>query len=51
MVILTVLSLPEVVVPHLSAYCPIAAGMLYLSHVRDPLIGEPFSNRVEKSSQ
>ncbi|KAJ9089108.1 hypothetical protein DSO57_1016206 [Entomophthora muscae] len=30
MVILTILSLTEVVVPHLSAYCPLAAGMLYL---------------------
>ena len=31
MVILTVLSLAEVVVPHLGAYRPLAAGMLYLS--------------------
>ncbi|KAJ9055915.1 hypothetical protein DSO57_1038414 [Entomophthora muscae] len=31
MVILTVLSLAKVVVPHLGAYCPLAAGMLYLS--------------------
>ncbi|KAJ9052352.1 hypothetical protein DSO57_1035099 [Entomophthora muscae] len=32
MVILTVLSLAKVVVPHLGAYHPIAADMLYLSH-------------------
>ncbi|KAJ9067140.1 hypothetical protein DSO57_1002626 [Entomophthora muscae] len=31
MVILTILSLAEVVVPYLGAYCPLAAGMLYLS--------------------
>ncbi|KAJ9082664.1 hypothetical protein DSO57_1002610 [Entomophthora muscae] len=31
MVILTILSLAEVVVPLLGAYCPLAAGMLYLS--------------------
>ncbi|KAJ9050228.1 hypothetical protein DSO57_1016372 [Entomophthora muscae] len=31
MVILIILSLAEVVVPHLGAYCPLAAGMLYLS--------------------
>ncbi|KAJ9080451.1 hypothetical protein DSO57_1024804 [Entomophthora muscae] len=31
MIILTILSLAEIVVPHLSAYCPLAAGMLYLS--------------------
>ncbi|KAJ9048399.1 hypothetical protein DSO57_1035412 [Entomophthora muscae] len=30
MVILIVLSLAEVVVPHLGAYCSLAAGMLYL---------------------
>ncbi|KAJ9079615.1 hypothetical protein DSO57_1033509 [Entomophthora muscae] len=32
MVILTILSLAEVVLPHLGAYYPLAAGMLYLSH-------------------
>ncbi|KAJ9071495.1 hypothetical protein DSO57_1036333 [Entomophthora muscae] len=32
MVILTILSLAEVIVPHLGAYCPSAADMLYLSH-------------------
>ncbi|KAJ9068102.1 hypothetical protein DSO57_1032016 [Entomophthora muscae] len=32
MLILTILSLAEVVVPHLGAYRPLAAGMLYLSH-------------------
>ncbi|KAJ9058274.1 hypothetical protein DSO57_1013964 [Entomophthora muscae] len=31
MVILTIISLAEVAVPHLGAYCPLAAGMLYLS--------------------
>ncbi|KAJ9064247.1 hypothetical protein DSO57_1032475 [Entomophthora muscae] len=31
MIILTILSLAEVVVPHLDAYCPLAADMLYLS--------------------
>ena len=31
MVILTILSLAEVVVPHLGAYRPLAAGVLYLS--------------------
>ncbi|KAJ9062248.1 hypothetical protein DSO57_1012697 [Entomophthora muscae] len=31
MVILTILSLAEVVVPHLGAYRPLTAGMLYLS--------------------
>ncbi|KAJ9051241.1 hypothetical protein DSO57_1006492 [Entomophthora muscae] len=31
MVILIILSLDEAVVPYLGAYCPLAAGMLYLS--------------------
>ncbi|KAJ9076962.1 hypothetical protein DSO57_1021303 [Entomophthora muscae] len=31
MIILTICSLTEVVVPHLNAYCPLAANMLYLS--------------------
>ncbi|KAJ9087231.1 hypothetical protein DSO57_1035171 [Entomophthora muscae] len=31
MVILTILSLAKVVVPNLGAYCPLAAGLLYLT--------------------
>ncbi|KAJ9084359.1 hypothetical protein DSO57_1025461 [Entomophthora muscae] len=30
MVILTILSLAKVVIPNLGAYCPLAAGLLYL---------------------
>ncbi|KAJ9077931.1 hypothetical protein DSO57_1011891 [Entomophthora muscae] len=32
MIILIIFSFAEVIVPHLCAYCSLAAGMLYLSH-------------------